>query len=317
MERVPVVTEEQALQIARLWDRGTRRVAHLRSGENSTWEIELENRRSILRLTSEQHRTRDQIEAELDFVEHLAESGLVVARPLTSGTGERVVELPRLTKGEGRSWGVMFERLDGRHYEYYSADIDGPLFRLWGETMGRLHNGSVLFAPKGYRRRPDWRDDEVAGCSRRGVPKDEESLPARDQLVTWLSECRREASHYGMVHGDFERTNFLLRDGVIGLFDFDDSCHHWFVWDIACALWVFRKNATRGERSRFLGWFLEGYSSVRDPDVDRLEFFTDFVRLRSVALLLHRLRIRERFGGEIDREWADQTRAWLRSPWSW
>lgn len=119
-----------------------------------------------------------------------------------------------------------------------------------------------------------------------------------------------------MVHGDFERTNFLLRDGVLGLFDFDDSCHHWFVWDVACSLWVFR-NAAPGERSRFLGWFLEGYSTVRDPDAERLARFSEFVRLRSLALLLHRLRIRGRFGDEIDDDWADQTRAWLRSSWRW
>jgi Ser/Thr protein kinase RdoA (MazF antagonist) len=310
------VAEQAALQIARLWDSAARRVEHVRSGENATWGTEVRGRRSILRVTSEQHRTRDQIEAELDFVEHLAGGGISVARPLNSIGGERVVELPCVAPAGERLWGVMFERLEGRHYEYDSADVDRPLFRLWGQTMGRVHDLSVRFEPQAPRRRPDWCDDSVAGCSTRGVPPDEESLAARDELIDWLSGTRREPAHYGMVHGDFERTNFLLRDGVIGLFDFDDSCHHWFLWDVACALWVFR-NATPAERSRFLGWFLEGYSSVREPDVERLGCFTEFVRLRSVALLLHRLRDRERFDSESDRQWADQTRKWLRSPWNW
>jgi Ser/Thr protein kinase RdoA (MazF antagonist) len=210
----------------------------------------------------------------------------------------------------------MFERLEGRHYEYYSSDIDRPLFRLWGETMGRLHDLAGRFEPEGHRRRPDWCDDAVAGCSTKGVPVDEESLAVREELINWLCGIRSDAAQYGMIHGDFERTNFLLRDGVIGLFDFDDSCHHWFIWDVACALWVFR-NATPAERSRFLGWFLDGYSSIREPDVDRLDCFTEFVRLRSVALLLHRLRNRERLASESDRRWADQTRSWLRSSWRW
>lgn len=276
----------------------------------------LDGRPSILRVTSEEHRTRDQIEAELDFIEHLAAGGLSVARPLSSTTGERVVELRRVAPGGERSWGVLFERLEGRHYEYYSSDIDRPLFRLWGETMGRLHELSGRFEPEGHRQRPEWCDDAVAGCSTRGVPADEKSLAVREELVDWLRGIRPEPAQYGMVHGDFERTNFLLRDGVIGLFDFDDSCHHWFVWDVACALWVFR-NATPAERSRFLGWFLEGYSSIREPDVERLGCFTEFVRLRSVALLLHRLRNREHLNSKSDRQWADQTRSWLRSPWSW
>jgi Ser/Thr protein kinase RdoA (MazF antagonist) len=77
MDRVPTLTEAEALELARLWDPTARRVAHVRSGENSTWAVELTNRRSILRLTNEQHRTREQVEAELDFVEHLAENGRV------------------------------------------------------------------------------------------------------------------------------------------------------------------------------------------------------------------------------------------------
>jgi hypothetical protein len=93
VKRVPTVAEQEALQIARLWDPATHRVEHVRSGENATWATELDGRRSILRLTSEEHRTRDQIEAELDFIEYLAAAGLSVARPLSKrqwGTRRRV-----------------------------------------------------------------------------------------------------------------------------------------------------------------------------------------------------------------------------------
>jgi Ser/Thr protein kinase RdoA (MazF antagonist) len=310
------VTQEQALQIARLWNPAASQVAHLRSGEHSTWATELDSRRSILRLTNEEHRTRDQIEAELDFIEHLAAGGLAVARPLTSWMGERVVQLPRSARTGGCSWAAMFERLEGRHYEYHSSDIDRPLFRLWGETMGRMHNLSLRFEPIGNRRRPDWCDDAVAGCSTRGVALEEELLARRDEIVRWLSQNGPDATQYGMVHGDFERSNFLLHNGSINLFDFDDSCRHWFAWDVACALWVFRR-ATAVERPRFLGWFLEGYSRVREPDTGLLRNFTELVRLRSVALLMYRLRNMERFAGERDHRWAEETRTWLRSPWSW
>jgi Ser/Thr protein kinase RdoA (MazF antagonist) len=312
----PTVTQEQALQIARLWDPAASQVTHLRCGENSTWAIELGGRRSILRLTNGEHRTRDQIEAELDFIEHLADGGLAVARPLTSRMGARVVPLPRSATPGGCGWAAMFGRLEGRHYRYHSSDIDRPLFRLWGETLGRLHDLSIRFEPIGSRRRPDWRDDAVAGCSTRGVALDEELLALRNEIVRWLCRSGPAATQYGLIHGDFERTNFLLHQGSIGLFDFDDSCRHWFAWDVACALWVFR-TATAVERSRFLGWFLEGYSLVREPDLERLGNFTELVRLRSVALLMHRLRTVKRFAGERDHRWVEETRAWLRSPWSW
>ncbi len=314
--RATQVAEEAALEAARLWDPGVSQVAHVRSGENETWAADLRGTNSIVRITSEHHRTRDQLEAELDFVEYLAGNGLAVACPLVNQEGQRVAEVPRRAARGERGWAVAFRRLEGRHYEYYSADIDRPLFRLWGETMGRLHSLSTRYEPPAGRWRPHWYDDAVAGCARDGVPLDEEALGLREELVRWLKGVPSEDSHYGTVHGDFERTNFLIHVGRIGVFDFDDSCRHWFMWDVACALWVFR-NATANERASFLGWFLEGYSTEKEPDPERLASFTELVRLRTVALLLHRLRNPQRFSSVDDRDWADQARSWLRSTWSW
>jgi Ser/Thr protein kinase RdoA (MazF antagonist) len=152
----------------------------------------------------------------------------------------------------------------------------------------------------------------VAGCSVVEVDIDDDLLKMRHELVEWLMGAPRDSKRYGMVHGDFERTNFVMKEGMIGAFDFDDCCHHWFCWDIVCALWVFR-NAPQQDRALFLGWFLEGYSSVRDPDTIMLERFTDWVRLRTVALLLNRLRAQ----GSLPDDWTQRTRAWLDSTWSW
>lgn len=309
------MSAEQALAIARLWDTTAGDVAHVRTGESSAWATAFRGRRWILRLTGEEHRGQDQLEAELDFVEHLAAGGLEVARPLPDAQGRRVVDVSSLTRGPRRTWATLFERLAGRHYEYHSADLDRPLFHLWGETMGRLHELSTRFEPRSGRRRPEWHDDAVAGCSTVGLPGDDPLLPLREELVTWMRGYRPEAAHYGMVHGDFERTNFLLQDAAIGLFDFDDSCRHWFVWDVACALWVFR-NATATERARFLGWLLEGYSAVRAPDAERLGRFSELIRLRTVSLILHRLRGASDTREE-DRDWIARGRGWLASTWSW
>ncbi|RPH56038.1 MAG: hypothetical protein EHM89_16125 [Acidobacteria bacterium] len=280
MGSVPSVTAQDALAIARLWHAKATQPVHIRDGENSTWGIELGGRRAILRLTSEAHRTREQLEAELAFVDHVAAGGLTVACGLESLAGQRIVDASRFVANRERTYASAFPRFDGRHFEYYSTDIDQPLFHLWGRTMGRLHALSQGFKAGAEFRRPDWPEDEVAGCYASEVAPDEEALPLRNQLIAWLGAQASEPAHYGMVHGDFERTNFLLQDGSIQVFDFDDCCHHWFCWDIACALWVFR-NASREERACFLGWFLEGYCAVREPDTARLARFSDLIRLRT------------------------------------
>jgi Ser/Thr protein kinase RdoA (MazF antagonist) len=182
--------------------------------------------------------------------------------------------------------------------------------------MARLHQLSCTFEGRPGARRPDWPDDPVAGCRVGGVVLEAETLALRDELIRWMRGMPPEPAHYGMVHGDFERTNFVLDGSSIGLFDFDDCCRHWFVWDIACALWVFR-NAAADERARILGWFLEGYATVREPDTRRMQHFSEAIRLRTVALLLHRLRRPAGFTGTADRDWIARTQAWLHSRWSW
>jgi Ser/Thr protein kinase RdoA (MazF antagonist) len=310
------VTPREALEVAQRWDARATGLVHLRSGENCTWRLTLGGRPCVLRLTAESHRDRGQLEAELDFVDHLSAGGLHVAEALPMPGGGRVLDVSGLASTPERIHATVFEWLPGRHFAYRSPDIARPLFHLWGGTMARLHRRSCTFEARPEARRPEWPDDPVAGCRFDGVVLDAETRALRDDLLRWMREMSPEPAHYGMVHGDFERTNFLLHRGSIGLFDFDDCCRHWFVWDIACALWVFR-NATADERTRILGWFLEGYAAVREPDSRRLQHFSEIIRLRTVALLLHRLRRPAGHIDKADRDWIARTRAWLRSRWSW
>jgi Ser/Thr protein kinase RdoA (MazF antagonist) len=295
--------EVDPLAAAQRWDPDASAVRHLRDGENSTWEVAGAAGAHVLRLTREAHRTKDQLEAELDFIEHVAVSGLPVARPRSAPGGERVLEV-----ADG-VFAVLFPKLPGRPFEFHSADIGAPLFRAWGETMARLHACSIRFRPREGFHRPEWLDDRLAGCPDRG------SLPAPlsracEELLAWVRALPPDPRHYGMVHGDFERTNFLLDGGTIRVFDFDDCCRHWFAWDVACALWVFR-HAPQGERARMLAWFLEGYAAVRPPDHERLSRFSDWIRLRTLALLIRRLPM------PGDRLWVERAQAWLATPWRW
>jgi Ser/Thr protein kinase RdoA (MazF antagonist) len=308
----PTVTQQQAIALARLWDAGAREVTHLRSGENSVWGFEGRGRH-ILRVTSDVHRTRDQLLAELVFVEHLVANGADAAHPVESLTGEKVVDVSAIVGSEGATYATVFERLEGRHFEFYSNDIDRPLFEAWGRAMGRLHLLAETFVAPAGLRRPDWTHDEVAGCPVIGVHVDDGLLSIRNELVGRVSGMARHSPQYGMVHGDFERTNFVLNDGTIRVFDFDDCCHHWFCWDIVCALWVFR-NASKDDRAAFLGWFLNGYSAVRELDATMLERFSDLVRLRTVGLLLYRARTEQAPSAD---DWAQRTRSWLDAAWDW
>lgn len=314
--RAPQLNPRDALVVAQLWDPEVTAVEHLRTAENSSWRVELGGREWVLRLTSAAHRTRSRIEAELDFVEHVAAGGMQVARPLAAPSGHRVLDVTKCTSARERTYATLFQHLQGRHFQYHSPDIDEPLFHVWGSAMARLHDLSGSFEARPGFRRPEWHEDPVAGCLTGCAVLERETLALREDLVRWLRALEPNPLHYGMVHGDFERTNFVLDHGSIRLFDFDDCCRHWFAWDIACALWVFR-NAAGEDRTRFLRWFVEGYASIRPPDTDGLASFSELIRLRTIALLLRRLRDPAVIAGTADRDWIDRAQVWLRSPWVW
>ena len=67
---------------------------------------------------------------------------------------------------------------------------------------------------------------------------------------------------YGLIHNDFNDGNFTVDydNGDITVFDFDDCCYFWFIYDLACA-WesgigrvMFRPLA---ERKDFMNCYME------------------------------------------------------------
>ena len=303
-------------RVVALWNGIPSTLVHTRDGENSVYEFRSDRSRYFLRLTEESHRTRSQLEAELDFVMFASSRGIAVACPIASNAGSYVegVTLDR----EGSWHAVVFAAAEGDHFQYFSRDVDRPLFRAWGSAMAALHEASRDFEPHPSRRRPSWTDQDTTVCDVTSLPVTEaEARREYARVADWLRSLNVTAENWGLIHGDFERTNFVLRNGTLQVYDFDDACYHWYVADIAHALWAFRR-APPGDRGRFLEWFLEGYGERRSVGAEAREQLSWFVRLRSVSLFINRL-YRNRTFERVDAtgEWAGRLRAEFENPFSW
>jgi len=73
---------------------------------------------------------------------------------------------------------------------------------------------------------------------------------------------------YGLVHADLGGLNlFIEEDGAIGIIDFDDSCYHWFVFDLAIVIFSmagrFKHATVQPEERKWLGDLVEGYRTIR------------------------------------------------------
>jgi amicoumacin kinase len=303
--REPV--DHELIETAALWHAAPESLTHVRQGAHSVYELRAAGSRFFLRITSGLHRSREQIDAELEFLEFLASRGIAVARPQVSLRGEWIETL----RAKPERYAVLFGAAPGRHFEFFSADIDRELFHRWGSAMGALHAASRDFVPS-RSKRPAWSVQDTTRCDPQEIPfAEHEARREHEWLTRWLEAIPVTTESWGLIHGDFERTNFVLDEGgALRVYDFDDACYHWYVADIANALWVFR-NAPPSDRAQFLTWFLKGYRERSTIDLDVRQQLSGFVRLRTLSLFINRL------SSTRDAPWVRRTRAEFGAPFSW
>lgn len=299
------------------WQATPHTLRHVRDGANAVYEFQRGSSRLFLRLTEDRHRSRCQLEAELDFVRFVVSRGVAAACPLLSSAGA-LVESVQAADGADSWHAVVFAAAPGRCFRFFSDDIGRPLFHAWGLAMGALHAASCDFVPAASRRRPSWEGQDTTSCDLTRLPIAEaKARREHARIVEWLGSVRVTPENWGMIHGDFERTNFVFDGDTLRLYDFDDACHHWYLADVAHALWAFRATPPP-ERRHFLRWFLEGYRERFAVAEDVREHVSWFVRLRSLSLFLNRLHARTVTGASGgDDRWDRRLRAEFEKPFWW
>jgi|SRR6266540_3194345 len=91
--------------------------------------------------------------------------------------------------------------------------------------------------------------------------------------MDWLQGLPRDANSYGLIHTDMHHWNFLVHEGNITVFDFDDCTRHWFIYDIAVPIHYplieipLCEMKRRGKFAReFFSHFMKGYDRENHLD---------------------------------------------------
>ena len=279
-----------ALEAVRRWFAVATEPVHVQDSDNSVYYFLTGEpaRRYFLRLTHREHRQHDQIQAELDFILYLSETGLRVSRPIASSTHHLVEKIsPDL-------FACVFEAAPGSLVEVGSNDWNEKLFQTWGNFMARTHRAAELYVPPGPRRFRGDQDDVIVNF-RKHVPANETS--ARREFECVFNHVSSQApDNFGLIHGDLCRVNFHYDGTDLIAFDFDDACYHWFVYDLVCALSpaMFRPMA---ERRAYRDWLVRGYQEAKSLPENWNEQFDWLLRLRSLYIFAHYLK---KAGGQIE-----------------
>lgn len=278
-----------AVEAVQRWFPGSE-PGHVQDSDNSVYSVVSgePSRRYFLRLTQRQHRQEDQIRAELDFILYLAGEGLGVCRPVLS-RAQRLIETIGFDV-----FACVFEAAPGSLVEVSSDDWNEQLFQAWGNFMGRMHRAAELYVPRGPRRFR-WDEDQVIVDFLKDLPVTETS--ARREFDRVLNYFRPQAKeNFGLIHGDLCRVNFHYNGTELVAFDFDDSCYHWFVYDLVCALSPATFRPVE-ERRAYRDWLTQGYRQAKSLPENWPEQFDWLLRLRSLYIFAHYLR---KAGGRIE-----------------
>jgi Ser/Thr protein kinase RdoA (MazF antagonist) len=276
----------------------------LRAGQNHVYGGRLASGKTvIIRVTDDRHRAAALIRGELSWLTFLSENGCAVPTPLPGRDGRLLIT----RRGMGRTLHVVcFDRLDGSVVRAGDdAQWTPTLFRDLGRALGRIHRLNASYRPGPGTRRYVWyQETEYRHLSdyRRRLPS--RVLDAIESHIAALRQWPATAGTYGLIHNDVYADNFLYKDGQVQLFDFDQACYGWYVYDLISPLYphyvfpaVRIPGATVADAASFFADMVEGYRTEHRLTASQLAGAGDLLRLKEILVYLI---VREQF-----EQWAE------------
>ncbi|WP_282937000.1 phosphotransferase [Paenibacillus sp. RC67] len=260
--------------------------------QNFIYEYEKDEACYILRFTPSSHRSKDQITGELDWILYLAKNGISVSKPIRSTQGKYT----ELIYGEDTYFTVAsFVKAEGNKLGYPECLHDNQLYQELGRMTGKMHALSKSYKPQSEStRRHDWTHNYYLQNMRRFVPLEQSLVhESSDKLIKRIKDTLSKSDHcYGLIHGDIGVGNFVVNNGDITLFDFDEAQYSWFIEDIAIQLYylVYVYGGEEGkdkrveQAHRFMSYFLRGYTQYNTFEEEWLKLIPLFLQLREIIV---------------------------------
>lgn len=273
--------------------------APLRCVTNHVFLSERDGVKCVVRMSRAWERPVPLIESELAFIDAAARGGVRAVAPWESARGARV-EVVGVGDGEGDGEGdgagdgdfhaCVFPFAPGAPARGTAALVPEVL-REWGATLARLHTVAESYTPPaGVPQRPHWEEEAVlkSALAARGVVEIDARELGETLEVLRGPESRNDSARYGTIHADVHPGNFFVDRGALVLFDFDDACRHWYLYDIASsvsALLQARRDFGQDDSpSRALDDLLRGYLELRPLASGDAMRVLAFVRFRLLLI---------------------------------
>ncbi len=255
--------------------------------ENAVYKIQTKTGFAALRIHRPGYHSRIEIESELQWMAHLAQSGLHVPVPFQTRSGTFLAEI---TDSQNQVFILdLLSWIDGEPLgksrvplTFSGSELEQIFFDL-GYNIALMHHVSDQWvSPQGFQRHAldkegllgetaAWGKFWDASC----LALDERQLliKARNQAATEIDLLTAKGADYGLIHADLVRENILIASGKTRFIDFDDAGFGFRMFDLATAL---VKNREELYYRPMKAALIAGYKSKRNitkADERSIDFF--------------------------------------------
>ncbi|WP_042355680.1 phosphotransferase enzyme family protein [Bacillus rubiinfantis] len=271
-----------------LFDAGENVPILLGDFENYAYEVYRNGIPFVLRFTHSSHRTKGQIEAELDWVNYLSIRKINVCRAFPSVNGKFV---EAVAVEDSFFFVCLFKKANG--HKVRKEDLNDELFYHWGKLVGIMHRATKSYQkPDSIEKRPEWDEEDLISVEKYIPATDYAVIEKAEALLGKIRQLEKSADSYGLIHSDVHSGNFFVEESTIELFDFDDCTYHWFASDIAIPIYYtvwsamafVMRDTKESFAENFALKFLKGYREENDLDPYWIRQIPLFLRLRDQTL---------------------------------
>jgi len=259
--------------------------------QNAVYCCEKEGEGAKIFRISLSGRSHEELLAEAEYIRFLYENGGSVSNVIESQNGKLLEEI---THNAVTYFVSLFDKAKGKQfhengYRYREGVQIAEYYFNIGQTIGKLHQLSKKYKP--VHRRYSFLDKYNTAYVNGLIPDSYALLKVKlNEFIKTLDVLGCDCDFYGMIHFDYNDSNYSIdfETGQITVYDFDNSCFGWYMYDLAYA-WMFavgfaqhEKDITkRKERMEvFFNAVLEGYKSETDLInwlLDKFPFFINTV----------------------------------------
>jgi len=193
------------------------------------------------------------------------------------------------------------------NYRYREGVPITEYFYDCGKVLGKMHQLSKGYVP--IHHRYSFFDKYNADYIDKLIPLSLSLLKEKIfELLKTLEELNRNREAFGMVHFDYSDGNYMIDfdTGQITVFDFDNSCFCWYMYDLANVWthgvgWIqFEPDA--GKRKKFMDDYFEtvlaGYKSETKIENIMLEKLPLFIKVTIMENIIDAFEVMRNNGEE-------------------